>query len=65
VGYSYDIGKFEVSEDMIDKFNASQSFQIIKGSTRGPIMPARWYFLERVGPVRQLAQYEHGLPAGV
>jgi hypothetical protein len=40
VGYTYDIGKFEVSEDMIDKFNASQSLQIIKGSTRGPNMPA-------------------------
>lgn len=28
VGYEYGIGKFEVSEDMIKKFNASQSFQI-------------------------------------
>lgn len=26
VGYNYGIGKFEVSEDMIDKFNASQTF---------------------------------------
>ena len=28
VGYTYGIGKFEVSEDMITKFNASQSLQI-------------------------------------
>ena len=28
VGYTYDIGKFEVSQDMIAKFNASQSLQI-------------------------------------
>ncbi|MFN5227425.1 MAG: SUMF1/EgtB/PvdO family nonheme iron enzyme [Planctomycetota bacterium] len=28
VGYTYGIGKFEVSRDMITKFNASQSFQI-------------------------------------
>jgi formylglycine-generating enzyme required for sulfatase activity len=39
VGYSYDIGKFEVSEDMITKFNASQSLQITK-DTRGPNKPA-------------------------
>jgi formylglycine-generating enzyme required for sulfatase activity len=32
VGYTYGIGKFEVSEDMIDKFNASQSLQITKGT---------------------------------
>jgi hypothetical protein len=34
VGYTYSMGKFEVSEDMIDKFNASQSLQITK-DTRG------------------------------
>jgi len=28
VGYTYDIGKFEVSRDMITKFNASQALQI-------------------------------------
>ncbi len=28
VGYTYGIGKFEVSRDMITKFNASQSLQI-------------------------------------
>jgi sulfatase modifying factor 1 len=28
VGYTYGIGKFEVSRDMINKFNASQSLQI-------------------------------------
>jgi len=39
VGYTYGIGKFEVSEDMIDKFNASQSLQITK-DTRGKFKPA-------------------------
>ena len=39
VGYTYDIGKFEVSEDMITKFNASQSLQITK-DTRGVNKPA-------------------------
>jgi formylglycine-generating enzyme required for sulfatase activity len=39
VGYEYGIGKFEVSEDMITKFNASQSLQITK-NTRGPNKPA-------------------------
>ena len=39
VGYEYGIGKFEVSEDMIEKFNASQSLQITK-DTRGTAKPA-------------------------
>jgi formylglycine-generating enzyme required for sulfatase activity len=39
VTYTYDIGKFEVSEDMINKFNASQSLQITK-DTRGTAKPA-------------------------
>ncbi|MFM2216579.1 MAG: hypothetical protein RL240_897, partial [Planctomycetota bacterium] len=39
VAYEYGIGKFEVSEDMIEKFNASQSLQIIK-DTRGTAKPA-------------------------
>jgi formylglycine-generating enzyme required for sulfatase activity len=39
VGYTYGIGKFEVREDMITKFNASQSLQITK-DTRGPNKPA-------------------------
>jgi hypothetical protein len=39
VGYTYGIGKFEVSEDMIAKFNASQSLQITK-DTRGTAKPA-------------------------
>jgi sulfatase modifying factor 1 len=39
VGYTYGIGKFEVSEDMITKFNASQSLQITK-DTRGTNKPA-------------------------
>jgi formylglycine-generating enzyme required for sulfatase activity len=39
VGYTYGIGKFEVSEDMITKFNASQSLQITK-DTRGTAKPA-------------------------
>jgi hypothetical protein len=39
VGYTYGIGKFEVSEDMIIKFNASQSLQITK-DTRGTAKPA-------------------------
>ena len=39
VGYTYGIGKFEVSEDMIEKFNASQSLQITK-DTRGSNKPA-------------------------
>jgi formylglycine-generating enzyme required for sulfatase activity len=39
VGYTYDIGKFEVSEDMITKFNASQSLQITQDA-RGANKPA-------------------------
>jgi hypothetical protein len=39
VGYEYGIGKFEVSEDMITKFNASQLLQITK-DTRGTAKPA-------------------------
>jgi sulfatase modifying factor 1 len=39
VGYEYGIGKFEVSEEMITKFNASQSLQITK-DTRGAAKPA-------------------------
>ena len=39
VGYEYGIGKFEVSEDMITKFNASQSLQITI-DTHGTAKPA-------------------------
>jgi formylglycine-generating enzyme required for sulfatase activity len=39
VGYEYGIGKFEVSEDMITKFNASQSLQITQDN-RGTAKPA-------------------------
>jgi formylglycine-generating enzyme len=39
VGYEYGIGKFEVSEDMIAKFNASQSLEITK-DTLGTAKPA-------------------------
>ena len=39
VGYIYGIGKFEVSEDMITKFNNSQSLQITQNN-RGPNKPA-------------------------
>jgi hypothetical protein len=39
VGYEYGIGKFEVSEDMITKFNASQSLQISMNN-RGAAKPA-------------------------
>jgi sulfatase modifying factor 1 len=39
VGYTYGIGKFEVSEDMINKFNASQSLQI-STDNRGLNKPA-------------------------
>ena len=43
VGYSYDIGKFEVSEDMIEKYNANfgtaNSLAITK-DTRGTAKPA-------------------------
>jgi formylglycine-generating enzyme required for sulfatase activity len=39
VGYEYAIGKFEVSESMITKFNASQSLQITQ-SARGVNKPA-------------------------
>jgi hypothetical protein len=39
VAYEYGIGKFEVSEDMITKFNASQSLQITQ-DTRGTAKPA-------------------------
>ncbi|MCX7388482.1 MAG: SUMF1/EgtB/PvdO family nonheme iron enzyme [Planctomycetales bacterium] len=39
VAYAYGLGKYEVSEDMITKFNASQSLQITK-DTRGAAKPA-------------------------
>ena len=39
VAYEYRMGKFEVSEDMITKFNASQALQITK-DTRGTNKPA-------------------------
>ena len=39
VDYAYQMGKFEVSEDMITKFNASQTLQITK-DTRGTDKPA-------------------------
>ena len=39
VSYTYKMGTYEVSEDMITKFNASQSLQITK-DTRGVNMPA-------------------------
>lgn len=39
VDYAYQMGKFEVSEDMITKFNASQALQITK-DTRGVDKPA-------------------------
>jgi len=39
VAYEYGIGKFEVSEEMITKFNASQSLKILT-NTRGPNKPA-------------------------
>jgi sulfatase modifying factor 1 len=39
VAYEYGIGKFEVSEDMITKFNASQSLQITQDA-RGAAKPA-------------------------
>lgn len=39
VAYEYRMGKFEVSEDMIEKFNASQALQITK-RTRGTNKPA-------------------------
>jgi formylglycine-generating enzyme required for sulfatase activity len=39
VNREYGLGKFEVSEDMITKFNASQSLQITK-DTRGTAKPA-------------------------
>ncbi|MFY7700476.1 MAG: SUMF1/EgtB/PvdO family nonheme iron enzyme [Burkholderiaceae bacterium] len=41
VGYTYGIGKFEVSEGMITKFNASQSLQIAV-SGRGVNKPATY-----------------------
>ncbi|MEI6525956.1 MAG: hypothetical protein WCP62_07995, partial [Planctomycetota bacterium] len=39
VGYEYGLGMFEVIEDMINKFNASQALQITK-DTRGTAKPA-------------------------
>ena len=39
VAYAYNMGKYEVSEDMITKFNASQTLQITQGS-RGANKPA-------------------------
>ena len=44
VAYQYGIGKFEVSEDMINKFNASQSLQISKDlrSTAKPATSITW-----------------------
>ena len=40
VEYAYQLGKYEVSEDMITKFNASQSLTI-GHSSRAPISPPR------------------------
>ena len=40
VDYTYAIGKFEVSADMINKFNASQYFKITKGNWSSVHMPA-------------------------
>jgi formylglycine-generating enzyme required for sulfatase activity len=43
VGYEYGIGKFEVSEDMIDKYNANfgtANSLVITKDTRGPNKPA-------------------------
>jgi formylglycine-generating enzyme required for sulfatase activity len=44
VGYEYGIGKFEVSEEMIDKFNASQGLQITKDNlgTAKPATNVSW-----------------------
>ncbi len=39
VGYNYQMGKYEVSDAMINKFNASQGLTISK-DTRGPNQPA-------------------------
>jgi len=44
VAYAYGLGKYEVSEDMITKFNASQALQITK-DTRGvdkPVTNVSW-----------------------
>jgi formylglycine-generating enzyme required for sulfatase activity len=40
VGYTYGIGKFEVSEDMIEKYNALNPGLQISKDTRGPAKPA-------------------------
>jgi formylglycine-generating enzyme required for sulfatase activity len=40
VGYTYGIGKFEVSEDMIEKYNALNPGLQISKDTRGPNKPA-------------------------
>ena len=45
VAYLYEIGKYEVSEGMINRFNASQNHKIVH-DTRGPNKPATsvsWY----------------------
>ena len=44
VGYNYGIGKFEVSEDMIDKYNANfgtANNVVITKDTRGTAKPAQ------------------------
>jgi formylglycine-generating enzyme len=66
VGYTYNIGKFEVSEDMITKYNSNfgtAKSLVITKDTRGTAKPAT--SVERSGPVRQLAQYEHEWLCGV
>ena len=40
VAYKYQIGKYEVREEMIDKFNSSQSLNIYSKDTRGANKPA-------------------------
>ena len=64
VAYSYRIGKFEISEQMIDKANTVGGLGITQGHPR-PRQAGHFGELERGGPVRQLAQHEHRQPAGL
>ena len=64
VPYTYRMGKFEISEQMIDKANAAGW---TRHHERHPRRRQAGHFgeLERGGPVRELAQHEHRQHAGL
>ena len=64
VPYTYRMGKFEISEQMIDKANAAGW---TRHHQRHPRCRQAGHLgeLERGGPVRELAQHEHRQHAGL